>query len=542
MPLFSRKHKSPQLIKEPLGLNFLIVFILLAALIFFFTHIINFKGEASLAITSLSGPVKIEINNQQQEATASFSQNLDPGEKIFKLTKDQEFYQPFERRITLTEGNETSVNWDLGPNEVFSSGVIVEFKKDSQGVSIVSTPDEAEITIDSQAQGATPFITADINQGSHQLKVSRQGYLEHESTFSVKKGFATQITVQLFPILLPEKPAKIREEGISGFPKVNLSARHDWKADEALADQSQNQYLPIKKIVLYDLSLTEAPYGVETTEWVKGIYYYTLVYEAYSDLPYHYLIDSQGKIFEGKKGGCESFPAEKEDGLEKACRVGYLGKAGEKITQAAQMSFEKLISSTQPLFYQAEVAPPSEIGLNPQETKTLQLEFKNTGTAIWFGREDSTVALRAINGTSAYYDAASWQSAEQISVISEPWVLPDSKVTLDVTLKAPLLPDSSQEQFGLFTKDNDSWSKIGGSEVTLKVKVKGEVAIPTIRVRETGTGFLNVRSGPGLMFGVVDQVYPGDTLPLLEEQVGWVKIRYQQNREGWVSATYVEKL
>lgn len=64
----------------------------------------------------------------------------------------------------------------------------------------------------------------------------------------------------------------------------------------------------------------------------------------------------------------------------------------------------------------------------------------------------------------------------------------------------------------------------------------------SIRIKDTPTGFLRVRSAPNTSATEVTQVKPGDTFPLLEEKEGWYKIPYAEGKEGWVSGRYAEKV
>lgn len=67
---------------------------------------------------------------------------------------------------------------------------------------------------------------------------------------------------------------------------------------------------------------------------------------------------------------------------------------------------------------------------------------------------------------------------------------------------------------------------------------------PYVKIKNTPTGWLNVRSEPSAAKGeetVLTKVNPGETFPYLNEQkYGWYKIEYQEGKEGWVSGTYVE--
>jgi len=64
---------------------------------------------------------------------------------------------------------------------------------------------------------------------------------------------------------------------------------------------------------------------------------------------------------------------------------------------------------------------------------------------------------------------------------------------------------------------------------------------PYVRIKETPTGWLRVRSGPSTSAAEVDRVNPEEMFPYLgEEKNGWYKIEYEKGKEGWVSGVYVE--
>ncbi len=58
-------------------------------------------------------------------------------------------------------------------------------------------------------------------------------------------------------------------------------------------------------------------------------------------------------------------------------------------------------------------------------------------------------------------------------------------------------------------------------------------------IKTTGTGWLNVRSEPGLNGEILTKVDVGDVFAVLEEGTGWVKLKVSDTVEGWVSSTYV---
>jgi hypothetical protein len=64
---------------------------------------------------------------------------------------------------------------------------------------------------------------------------------------------------------------------------------------------------------------------------------------------------------------------------------------------------------------------------------------------------------------------------------------------------------------------------------------------PRVKIQETPTGWLRVRTGPNVSGSEIGKVYPGEYYAYLDEQAGWVKIQFSKEQEGWVSVQYVEK-
>jgi hypothetical protein len=72
--------------------------------------------------------------------------------------------------------------------------------------------------------------------------------------------------------------------------------------------------------------------------------------------------------------------------------------------------------------------------------------------------------------------------------------------------------------------------------------VVGDGAGSRLEILPTGTGWLRVRSGPGLGNAEVGRVNVGESVTLLEESNSWYKIRLVDNTEGWISSQFTKKL
>lgn len=63
---------------------------------------------------------------------------------------------------------------------------------------------------------------------------------------------------------------------------------------------------------------------------------------------------------------------------------------------------------------------------------------------------------------------------------------------------------------------------------------------PMVKILNTPTGWLNVRSGPGTTYAQVTRVNPGESYPLLEEKGDWYHIRIGEI-EGWIAKQYASR-
>ncbi|MBC7325916.1 MAG: N-acetylmuramoyl-L-alanine amidase, partial [Moorella sp. (in: Bacteria)] len=59
------------------------------------------------------------------------------------------------------------------------------------------------------------------------------------------------------------------------------------------------------------------------------------------------------------------------------------------------------------------------------------------------------------------------------------------------------------------------------------------------QVRITGS-YVNIRTGPGMEYEIIDVLPRGTELKLLEVAPGWYRVQLYDGRRGWVSATYAE--
>jgi len=63
----------------------------------------------------------------------------------------------------------------------------------------------------------------------------------------------------------------------------------------------------------------------------------------------------------------------------------------------------------------------------------------------------------------------------------------------------------------------------------------------TVQILETPTGWLRVRDEPTLEGSESARINPGQRFELVEERVGWYKIKIDRLKQGWISSEYAQK-
>jgi hypothetical protein len=83
--------------------------------------------------------------------------------------------------------------------------------------------------------------------------------------------------------------------------------------------------------------------------------------------------------------------------------------------------------------------------------------------------------------------------------------------------------------------------QIASSSAMIVATTSATLSISKVLILNTPTGFLRVRNEASLTGKEVAQVKPGKTYPLVQEQDSWLKIKVDDNIEGWISSDYAQK-
>lgn len=124
------------------------------------------------------------------------------GEVVVKLVPDttDKNYISFETKINLVSGIETLIRREFAVSEEESSGDISSFDKLSSNETslvVVTTPDNASISVDGVPRGFAPYKTSVISPAAHQITVKAPGYIDRVMTLTVQDGYRLTVFAKL---------------------------------------------------------------------------------------------------------------------------------------------------------------------------------------------------------------------------------------------------------------------------------------------------------------------------------------------------------
>lgn len=413
-------------------------------------------------------------------------------------------------------------------------------------------------------------------------------------SISLRKVRLVVIAVVSLPVLI-----------IGGFTPVSSQANNTLdiiiKKEQLEIDLSKletdGNYRQPKTILVTPLFLAEGV-KIDAREWYRGLFYYfSSDRHGYKDIPAHYVLDQNGKLYEGMEGGVErEIIIEGSD--NSPILIYYLAERGETdFTLAAKATLErqllklanensirpekielaniklaideeakeatltketifgnwvvefkalrnKIAAKYQPTkkSYQIELVeyknPAAKVKVGSEVV--LKLKLKNTGENTIFADSDSELLLTKADGQdSQMFLNNHWVSKTQMPVLTSGTVLlPDKEKEFDLKIKVPFFVGKYSEEFVLKTAGNN-----GINSVKIKVELnidKGDLKILEILNTETGT--LNVRRDPLANAPVVDKASPGQRYIWTEQsETGWYKIKTDTDT-GWVLGRYVKVL
>ncbi len=366
------------------------------------------------------------------------------------------------------------------------------------------------------------------------------------------------------------------ENGFLSLERKNL------KFDESLTSSSEINYQRPRQIFVAHIKPGNNYLLNDTAGWMRLLHYYITTRLEFPDMPFNYIIDSSGNIYEaledaeGRKAHMDV-----EDGT---VMVGYLSESPD-FSPSAQRGFKDLIENYSYKFGipRRRVLPvefiisedsllpshqPAEGGFRISfldmtdkfeyssesnlrfsgEVKNLNYErvvqageklevsltLKNTDSFSWHIDEGFIFLATSDGEESPFAINQVWESFSRPLSLKGQMVLPDGEVELSFELDTEgVLPDEYELEFKFVTLPDID---VKGSKFSVNFEVeKGNRKV--VQIRPTNTGALTVYSCPDHSCEMVAGAISGERYLVLEEENSWFKINVD-GVEGWVIMHY----
>jgi len=359
-------------------------------------------------------------------------------------------------------------------------------------------------------------------------------------------------------------------------------SRENIRLDESLTSVSSVNYQRPQQIFVSHIKPAHGYLLNDTANWMRLFHYYITTRLELPDMPFNYVIDSSGDIYEVIEDaeGRVSYM----DIDEGAVMIGYLSESSD-LTPSAQRAFKSLIetysykfgiskSQVQPVDFvisQDSSLPSYErsesffkenflsmiekfeysqesnlrfsgeiIDLNYEKTvesgDELEISFilKNTDAFSWYIDEGFVFLSTADGQESPFAINQVWDSFSKPLALEEQILLPGDEIEVSFKIGTEgVLPDKHEASFKFVMLPEID---VEGTEFTVEFEIdKGDCKV--VQIRPTNTGALTVYGCPSYTCEMVAGANSGERYLVVDEEDAWYKISIE-GVEGWVTIHY----
>lgn len=284
------------------------------------------SSTAFLKVITKEPKSKVFLNGKLVGETPYLGKKLTVGDANVTLIGSSNGEEvSFSTSVNLWARAITAINYEFGPNKLFSSGDVRAFGE-GEGLSISTSPVGAELTLDGEKMGKSPLLLTP-NKGVHKLKVSHEGYTTRELEINIEPKLLLSLKIWLSST--PVENPKLVEEG---------------------------------RISIYDLSTSNESLLKDFSDWSEGVFFF----EKETGYIFDILIDKSGNIHYKDKNIVDKKVA---DGKE--ITIGYLGdKQDPKISDEATSTIASIKKDFGP---KKRVAPKQSVQISSTPTGILNV-------------------------------------------------------------------------------------------------------------------------------------------------------------------------
>jgi len=369
---------------------------------------------------------------------------------------------------------------------------------------------------------------------------------------------------------------------------IEVLEREELNIDEALSEDVSIFSFP-RKIYITQIDNFNKELNNNPEEWVRLLYYFSITRLNLNDIPYNYLIDRGGNVYEGARGGIGVNPG--LQGGDNVVLIGIMDNSPSLSPRAASslVSFVEDLSykygikkgdwefvdlrikksenalsyltytvsqralrnsvttalndvewsSSENLKYKGSiVSVENEKEIEIGKRLSVKVTIKNENDFTWFGDQtyiyvstkDSIESPHAINLT--------WESFSKPTHIKTTYIKPGETAEVTFELEAKSRPNSYTESF-LFMKSSEN--TVEGSEFNVEFKiVKGNNKI--VQIVSPEYGFVNIRECRWYSCKKVEVANEGQVFVTTNKEDGWYEILYNNGNKGWVYQKYAKEI
>lgn len=159
---------------------------------------LGFAERAGLRVDStvLS---KVFIDSKEVGTTPFQDESLNVGEYLIRLepqVSESSKHLSWQGYVKLNGGTLSVVNRQLAKNITSSSGEVITLEK-GNGITVISTPPQAEVIVDGKGYGRTPITITDLAEGEHQFFINREGFLKRSIRIKLVAGYNIILSTDL---------------------------------------------------------------------------------------------------------------------------------------------------------------------------------------------------------------------------------------------------------------------------------------------------------------------------------------------------------
>ncbi len=524
------------------------LFLLLGTTVFLFfsDELVSWRNRGTGYLTVISKPVGLPVTfgDQTIGETPLEKVEVSAGESWLRIG------DTWRDKINVMAGQEIRVSRSVYATEGFGFGSVLSYESSSSlfgsagKLLIVSDPPRATVEFEGKQVGETPLFLEDLTAQDYEIKVRKAGYATQEIRLTVKSNLIARLEVDLRPALL-EQREKLDLSGVE-LPEatsVNLVGRLDWGGVTPKFTPSElgEVSTPWSQIEVWGVQVGEIR---DFDKFILGFDNYVQEEEGLLALPFAFLVNDQGKVYEGfgvfdydfsRLAGYNYQP-----GVAPVLLVSSDGEYfNDEVKQALAGLRDKL--SDLPTIRARKIADLSPIEAQLGEVRELKMSYQNMSSLIWHSQGANEVVLIAQTDAdrSELYHPSSWRSPKEVGSFKGSEVIPGGTVDFDFAIQVPYYPGEFSETFVLKDKERDQ--VIPDSEFTVTLRVEGAVE-GVLQIAQTPTGFLNVRSGPGTNFALLTTIYPGEKYAWVAQNGKWYQILMRDGSKGWISGDYISRI